>query len=128
MWTTRASSIGNGVAFFFQAFLEGAHAPGIFGVQLAAGFEGSPVRRDPRLSFRLGFGGGVRGDPRKDSGGERTADGSAVFAGEAPANFVDCQQAAFGHPAQILLGLGGGVLLPWRLMVDSAKAQAMLEY
>jgi hypothetical protein len=85
------------VAFGAQLVGDAFNAAGIFRIYLAAGFERSPKRRDAFCAFRFRFGGGVRGDPRKNSRRQRAGEVRSVFFGERGAEFVDGDDASARH-------------------------------
>jgi hypothetical protein len=84
------------VAFGGEEFFEGGDAAGIFGVEFAVVFEGSPVGGDFGGASLAGFFGGVVGEPTEDAGGDGAGDGGAVLGGEGGAEVVDGGELAFG--------------------------------
>jgi hypothetical protein len=80
------------MSFGFEQVFEPLDAAGVFGVELAVVFEGSPVG-----SERFGAGGGsfvgrMGGDPGEDAGGDRTADRRPVLLCDPFSDFIDYDQ------------------------------------
>src|SRR5262245_51886084 len=85
----------NFVAFGFQAFFQTRDSPGIFFIQLPAGFQRAPVRSDFLPAIGGGFFRGVRSNPGEDAGGHRTTEVRAMLPGKSGANFIDRDEPAF---------------------------------
>ena len=87
------------VAFGGEVFFEGEDAAGVFGVELAVIFEGSPVGGDFEGAVLACFFGGVGGKPTEDAGGDGAGDGGAVLGGKGGAEVVDGGELSFGDLA-----------------------------